>query len=73
MKRFLLFYGDTYYPLGGMKDFRGSFDSVDAAKFELIGICPDWAHIWDTQLDTAICFARRNTDHKLIEVPLDWW
>lgn len=26
MKRFWLFAGDTYYPLGGMNDFKADFD-----------------------------------------------
>jgi len=28
MKPFLLFAGETYYPKGGMNDFKGDFDSV---------------------------------------------
>ena len=31
MKVFL-FAGSNYYPAGGWKDFKGSFDSVDLAK-----------------------------------------
>lgn len=31
MKRFALFAGDDYYPGGGWKDFRASFDTEQAA------------------------------------------
>jgi hypothetical protein len=33
-KRFGLFAGYQYYPLGGMKDFRGRFDTVEEAENE---------------------------------------
>ena len=33
MKQYLLFAGSFYYPSGGIKDFKGDFDSiVDAEK-----------------------------------------
>lgn len=56
MKRFLLFWGYDYYPSGGWYDFKGSFDSLDAAKEVLLQRQPDgfrecdgdWAHIVDT-------------------------
>jgi len=32
MKRFLLFFGESYYPSGGWKDFQGSFDTVHEAR-----------------------------------------
>lgn len=32
MKRYLLFYGARYYPIGGMDDFQGSFDTIEEAK-----------------------------------------
>lgn len=31
-KRYWLFGGDDYYAGGGMKDFRGCFDSVESAR-----------------------------------------
>lgn len=31
MKRYLLFAGDNYYPLGGWDDFEGDFDTADEA------------------------------------------
>lgn len=49
MKRFLLFYGDTYYPLGGWRDFHGSFETFeDADVASLKGEAWDWRHIVDT-------------------------
>lgn len=30
-KRYLLFYGDIYYPQGGMDDYKNSFDSLEEA------------------------------------------
>ena len=32
MKQYLVFAGSDYYPSGGWKDFKGSFDSIDEAK-----------------------------------------
>ena len=54
MKRYLLFYGDGYYPCGGWNDFHGDFDSLDdAIATAETGNTPmnpkfDWAHIVDT-------------------------
>jgi hypothetical protein len=28
MKRYLVFYGDCYYPSGGINDFIGDFDNI---------------------------------------------
>jgi hypothetical protein len=35
MKRYWLFSWDTYYPSGGMSDYRGSFDSLEDARRHL--------------------------------------
>lgn len=32
MKRYAVFIFAQYYPIGGMKDYKASFDSVEAAK-----------------------------------------
>jgi hypothetical protein len=54
MKRFLLFVGETYYPLGGAFDLMGSFDSL-AEVIDLLfsdhtfGIVVDWIHVLDTE------------------------
>jgi hypothetical protein len=31
MKRYMLFWGDNYYPNGGMDDFIGDYDTMDEA------------------------------------------
>lgn len=31
MKRFLLFVYPIFYPIGGMRDFKGSFDTLEEA------------------------------------------
>lgn len=51
MKRYLLFTGDCFYPCGGWDDFRGDFDSVDAAKAAKLDrhSRDDWFHIVDTE------------------------
>lgn len=61
MKRFLLFVGDTYYPCGGWRDFKGSFDTEDEArahaavlKADENGYGWDWAHIVDTETMTRV-------------------
>jgi hypothetical protein len=37
MKRYLLFGWDTYYPLGGWNDYKGSFESVGGARENRLG------------------------------------
>lgn len=49
MKRYLLFVGDNYYPEGGWHDFRGAFDSIDAAVAYVLNLKHrDWWHVVDT-------------------------
>ena len=57
MRRYLLFCGDNYYPMGGMKDFVGSFDSIE--KFEYYmevqrSSAPDWYQLFDTKTETIV-------------------
>ena len=47
MKRFVLFAGEYYYPLGGMDDCMGKYSTLDEATSTCEGY--DWAHILDTQ------------------------
>lgn len=35
MKNFLVFIGDIYYPLGGMKDFYNDYDDFDSVKIAI--------------------------------------
>lgn len=56
MKRYLLFGGNNYYPLGGWGDFKESFDSIEEAKTvaeeRIYSDCEywdlEWFHIVDT-------------------------
>jgi len=49
MKRFLLFYGQNYYPDGGWRDYIGAYDSLEEAQRRLIGSYHyDWHQIVDT-------------------------
>lgn len=53
MKRFWLFAGRTYYPVGGMFDFVNSFDSEkEAIEIGAKGCASgeyEWFHVQDTQ------------------------
>ena len=60
MKRFLLFYGDHYYPEGGWKDYETSFDSkaearefmeIQAKKHELSDV---WFHVVNSERGTVV-------------------
>lgn len=44
---YMLFAGDTYYPLGGWEDFKGFYPSVESAKDALLAMDykPDWWQI----------------------------
>jgi len=58
MKKYLAFYGATYYPSRGMGDFVGDYDTVDEAieAIEKENQLKDdgewilvWAVIWDSE------------------------
>ena len=48
---FMLFYGRTYYPNGGMNDFKGHFESKEAClsylKEDKDGEFISWGHIFN--------------------------
>lgn len=50
--RYLLFIGDFYYPLGGICDFRGSYETIEEARLNVPPLnvefseC-DWVQIYD--------------------------
>lgn len=52
LKRFLLFGGMRYYPGKGWEDFRGSFDSVEEARFATfqVGNEVNWYQVVDTEV-----------------------
>ena len=65
MKRYWAFYGDDYYPRGGMEDFIGSFDDRDDAikaikeahtknSPEDLNWSCSWGHVWDTHDDLEV-------------------
>lgn len=68
MKRYLVFIGYVYYPNGGMRDFKGDFDtlensiifiekSVDENKdYETVETQwkYTWAHVWDTENQSEV-------------------
>ena len=60
MKRYYAFYGDCYYPSGGMDDFIGDYDTKEEAiqaieeaqknnRKEDVKWEWAWAHIWDSK------------------------
>lgn len=46
MRRFMLFGGDHYYPVGGWHDFRKWCDTLEEAREA--GAEYDWFHVVDT-------------------------
>lgn len=61
-KRYLLFAGDNYYPVGGIKDYRGTFDKeVDAL---VQGARYDWAQLCQVNPDGTL---------TLLAEWEDWW
>lgn len=50
MKRYMLFVFTSFYPKGGMKDFKGSFDTLEAARFMETELTDAWnqSHIYDS-------------------------
>ncbi len=59
MKQYFAFYGDYYYPGGGMKDFVGDYDTkneaieaIENAHLKNRGYDDwenSWGNIWDTK------------------------
>lgn len=52
MKQYALFAGDNYYPMGGMGDFVGSFNTIEEALIAIDG--KDWWHVIDTDTWNAV-------------------
>ena len=49
LRRFLLFGGDRYYPLGGFSDFQGDYLTLEEAVTRAANRAWDWWHVWDMQ------------------------
>jgi hypothetical protein len=56
MKRFIIFYGDHYYPNGGWHDFSHdiSFDTLQEAQARIGAHTRDWGHIVDLKLGSIV-------------------
>lgn len=54
MKRYLLFTGLTYYPLGGWHDWDGDFDTIEDAKIYISSRRVDWWDIVDTETKEVV-------------------
>lgn len=52
--RYLLFGGDVYYPAGGWDDFRGAFETIEAATAEGYRRKFDWFHVVDRETLTQV-------------------
>lgn len=54
MKRFLLFAGDEYYPLGGWRDFAKSADSAEELMIEVekLSVECDGGFFWFQIIDS---------------------
>jgi hypothetical protein len=68
MKRYLVFTFHTYYPIGGMDDFLGDFDTLDEASAALVdkvtGQYYYEAHIYDSA-DRKIVFEYETDDDNV--------
>lgn len=53
VKRFVVFFGDYYYPCGGITDKKGDFDTFDEAKELLKSKKFDWHEIWDLETNDS--------------------
>jgi endonuclease IV len=61
MKRYWLFAGNDFYADGGFADFRGSFDTLEATKEQLVDLSGgrqslDWYHVFDSQSNKIVDF-----------------
>lgn len=56
MKRFMLFFGDRYYPQGGMRDFIGSYNTIEEAVEKTLDQINDydWFHIYDIETQEIV-------------------
>ena len=60
VKRYMVFAGESYYPGGGMIDFKGSFSSLDEAvqimskEAKKSGPHTCWGHIYDNSKNKIV-------------------
>lgn len=67
MERYMLFSFDTYYPSGGMSDFIGSYDTIEAAYANAMRGYTDNYHIYDTVANKIV---RTNWDDEELKINL---
>lgn len=56
-KRYLVFAGYNYYPIGGWEDFYGAFETVEEAKDALLkekSYYREWWHIVDLEINQIV-------------------
>ena len=61
VKRFVIFRGDAYYPIGGWEDFWAACDSLEECHEHLATNIVDdyeWAHIVDTDTGEQVWTAK---------------
>lgn len=69
MKRYWLFAGNNYYPMGGMEDFHNSYDTLEEAKKSYKVLHEEdsyeyaWAHVYDSET-RSIDFDTNETNTK---------
>lgn len=60
-KRYLLFFGNDYYPLGGWEDFYGAFNTIQEAKESNWDLkCLSWGHIVDIETMEIVSQLKRS-------------
>lgn len=53
-RRFWLFAGDQYYPLGGFSDFQGDFFTLEEAVTKAANRGWDWWHVFDSETKEVV-------------------
>lgn len=71
MKAYLLFAGNQYYPRQGVRDLRGSFDSIHDAKTAVTLGDFDWAVVVEHASMREVCEAegKRGAEY---DSPREW-
>jgi hypothetical protein len=61
MKKYLAFFGENYFPLGGMYDYIGAYSDLQDAIKEIETKAPNkpfgndfWGHVYDIELGDII-------------------
>lgn len=66
MKRYALFHGDQFYPLGGWEDLCASFDTVEEARAATDRLNPKytWWHVVDIEAGEIVASPEIDHDGK---------